>query len=77
MPTEQYVTPEKKRIVEDNLKQHNRVDPPHDADAQSTSSVFSYTSPFRKARIFKHPKLKNLLGGKTFFKLLHNDIQTS
>jgi hypothetical protein len=39
LPTEQYVTPEKKRIVEDNLKQHNRVDPPHDADAQSTSKL--------------------------------------
>ncbi|XP_071169195.1 unconventional myosin-IXb-like isoform X19 [Mytilus edulis] len=62
-PSDQYVTPDKKRMVEEALKK-----PPHqkdqlDAEPQSPSS-FSYASPLRKAKIFKHSRLKNLLGGK-------------
>ncbi|CAC5398988.1 MYO9 [Mytilus coruscus] len=60
-PSDQYVTPEKKRMVEEALKK-----PPHQKDQldAESPSTFSYTSPLRKAKIFKHNRLKNLLGGK-------------
>ncbi|XP_071169211.1 unconventional myosin-IXb-like isoform X34 [Mytilus edulis] len=80
-PSDQYVTPDKKRMVEEALKK-----PPHqkdqlDAEPQSPSS-FSYASPLRKAKIFKHSRLKNLLGDikestqtcrRSSFRFLHRD----
>ncbi|XP_052098600.1 unconventional myosin-IXa-like isoform X7 [Mytilus californianus] len=79
-PSDQYVTSEKKRMVEEALKK-----PPHlkdQLDAESPSSTFSYTSPLRKAKIFKHNRLKNLLGDikestqtcrRSSFRFLHRD----
>ncbi|CAC5398987.1 MYO9 [Mytilus coruscus] len=78
-PSDQYVTPEKKRMVEEALKK-----PPHQKDQldAESPSTFSYTSPLRKAKIFKHNRLKNLLGDikestqtcrRSSFRFLHRD----